>query len=129
MTQRFNWRTVLIVGVLSLGALLMILPYYWMVISSIKPPEELFAFPPRFYVERPTFKPYIELFTLLPMARSLFNSIFVASVVTLSNMLLGSMAGYAFAKLRFPGRDVIFIALISAMMIPWQIFLIPGYSE
>ncbi len=127
MTRRFNWRTVLIVGVLSLGALVMIIPYYWMVISSLKPPEELFAFPPRFYVERPTFKPYIELFTLLPMARSLFNSIFVASVVTLSNMLLGSMAGYAFAKLRFPGRDVIFFALISAMMIPWQIFLIPGF--
>ena len=127
MTRRINWRTILIVGVLSLGALLMILPYYWMVISSIKPPEELFAFPPRFYVERPTFKPYIELFTLLPMARSLFNSIFVASVVTLSNMLLGSMAGYAFAKLRFPGRDIIFFALISAMMIPWQTFLIPGF--
>ena len=127
MKKRLNWQTVLIVGVLSLGALLMMLPYYWMVISSIKPPEELFAFPPRFYVERPTFKPYIELFTLLPMARSLFNSIFVASVVTLSNMLLGSMAGYAFAKLRFPGRDIIFIALISAMMIPWQIFLIPGF--
>ena len=46
MTRRFNWRTVLIVGVLSLGALLMIIPYYWMVISSLKSPEELFAFPP-----------------------------------------------------------------------------------
>ena len=122
-----HWRTLLIVAVLSLGALLMVLPYYWMVISSLKPPEELYTYPPRFYVLHPTVAPYAELFTLLPMARSLLNSVFVASTVTVSNMFLCSLAGYAFAKLRFPGRDAIFLALISAMMIPWQVFLIPGF--
>ena len=122
-----HWRTVLIVAVLSAGALLMILPYYWMVISSLKPPEELYTYPPRFTVSKPTFAPYTELFTLLPMARSLLNSIFVAGTVTVSNLFLCSLAGYAFAKLRFPGRDAIFLALISAMMIPWQVFLIPGF--
>ena len=122
-----NWRKMVIVGVLILGAVAMILPYYWMIISSLKPPEELYTYPPRFCVEHPTFKPYRELFTLLPMARSLFNSVFVASTVTLSNMLFCSLAGYAFAKLRFPGRDAMFLALISAMMIPWQVFLIPGF--
>ena len=124
---RINWRTLLVVAVLSLGAVLMVIPYYWMVISSLKPPEELYTYPPRFYVLHPTLKPYAELFTLLPMARSLFNSIFVAATVTLSNMFFCSLAGYAFAKLRFPGRDAMFIALISAMMIPWQVFLIPGF--
>ncbi len=124
---RLNWRKLVVVIVLSLGALAMILPYYWMVISSIKPPDELYTYPPRFYVQHPTLKPYIQLFTLLPMARSLFNSLYVASAVTLSNMFLCSLAGYAFAKLRFPGRDTIFLALISAMMIPWQVFLIPGF--
>ena len=125
--MRLNWRKFTIVAMLSAGALLMILPYYWMIISSVKPPEELYTYPPNFFVKHPTVKPYTELFTLLPMARSLFNSIFVASAVTLSNMLFGSLAGYAFAKLRFPGRDVMFMALISAMMIPWQVFLIPGF--
>jgi len=124
---RINWRTLLIVAILSVGALLMVLPYYWMVISSLKPPEELYTYPPRFTVLKPTFAPYRELFTMLPMARSLLNSVFVASSVTLSNMFLCSLAGYAFAKLRFPGRDAIFVALISAMMIPWQVFLIPGF--
>ena len=122
-----NWGKITVVTVLILGAGAMVIPYYWMVISSLKPPAELYTYPPRFIVEHPTFKPYIELFTLLPMARSLFNSIFVASSVTLSNMLFCSLAGYAFAKLRFPGRDAIFLAIISAMMIPWQIFLIPGF--
>ena len=127
MTMRLDWRKVVIVLVLGLGALLMVLPYYWMVISSLKPPEELYTYPPRFLVQRPTVKPYVELFTLLPMARSLFNSIFVATAVTLSNMFFCALAGYAFAKLRFPGRDAIFLALISAMMIPWQVSLIPGF--
>ena len=122
-----SWRKTVIVAVLAVGALLMVLPYYWMVISSLKPPEELYTYPPRFTVLKPTVAPYTELFTLLPMARSLINSIFVAGTVTLSNMFLCSLAGYAFAKLRFPGRDALFLALISAMMIPWQVFLIPGF--
>ena len=123
----FRWRTWLIVAILVAGALLMIIPYYWMAISSLKPPVELYTYPPRFYVKQPTLDPYAELFTLLPMARALFNSLFVASAVTLSNMFFCSLAGYAFAKLRFPGRDAIFLAFISAMMIPWQVFLIPGF--
>ncbi|OGX39272.1 MAG: hypothetical protein A3C53_01945 [Omnitrophica WOR_2 bacterium RIFCSPHIGHO2_02_FULL_68_15] len=127
MRVKVNWRLVAVVSVLILGALAMILPYYWMVLSSIKPPEELYTYPPRFVVLHPTLKPYQELFTLLPMARSLLNSLGVAAAVTLSNMLFCSMAGYAFAKLRFPGRDTMFLALISSMMIPWQVFLIPGF--
>ena len=122
-----RWRTAVVVAVLALGAAVMILPYYWMVITSLKPPAELYAYPPTFTVQQPTWTAYRDLFTLLPMARSLFNSLFVAATVTVSNMLFCSMAGYAFAKLRFPGRDPVFLALISAMMIPWQVFLIPGF--
>ncbi|PIQ84011.1 MAG: sugar ABC transporter permease [Candidatus Omnitrophica bacterium CG11_big_fil_rev_8_21_14_0_20_63_9] len=125
--KRIRWSRVVIVGVLTLGALGMILPYYWMVLSSIKPPEELYTYPPRFVVFHPTLKAYIELFTLLPMARALLNSVFVASAVTVSNLLFCSLAGYAFAKLRFPGRDGIFLVLLFSLMIPWQVNLIPGF--
>ena len=124
---RARLRTAVIVTILTLGAVAMILPYYWMVISSIKPPDELYTYPPKFTVQHPTLKAYVDLFTILPITRSLFNSLFVATSVTLSNMLFCSLAGYAFAKLRFRGRDAIFFALISAMMIPWQVFLIPGF--
>lgn len=127
MRPFIQWRTLLVVLVLSAVALAMIIPYYWMVITSLKPPAELYTYPPRFIIQRPTAQAYVELFTLLPMARSLANSFFVAATVTVSNMLFGSLAGYAFAKLRFPGRDLIFLSLISAMMIPWQVFLIPGF--
>ena len=125
--RRINWWKLLILALLGLGALVMIIPYYWMVISSIKPPEELHHYPPQFLVHHPTLKPYIDLFTLLPMARSLLNSVFVASMVTISNMLFCSLAGYAFAKLRFPARDGIFLTLLFSLMIPWQVNLIPGF--
>jgi len=116
-----------VLAILTTGALLMIIPYVWMALTSIKPPAELHTYPPQFYVLHPTLKPYQDLFRLLPMARSLMNSLLVASTVTLSNVFLCSLAGYAFAKLRFPGRDAIFLALLSSMMIPWQVNLIPGF--
>lgn len=122
-----NWRKAVVLLVLTLGAAAMIIPYYWMAVTSIKPPAELYAYPPQFTVAHPTFQAYRDLFTLLPMTKSLFNSAFVAATVTLCNMVLCSMAGFAFAKLKFPGRDAIFLGLISAMMIPWQVFLIPGF--
>lgn len=109
------------------GALLMVVPYYWMFITSIKPPEEIHTYPPQFFVKHPTLQPYVDLFSFLPMGRSLLNSLLVASTVTASNVLFCSLAGYAFSKLRFPGRDAIFFTLIASMMIPWQVNLIPGY--
>ncbi len=124
---RVNWRRLVLLTILIVGAALMILPYYWMIISSIKPPEELQTYPPRFYVMHPTLKPYLDLFTLLPMARSLMNSLLVAVSVTASNVFLCSLAGYAFAKLRFPCRDAIFFTLLASMMIPWQVNLVPGF--
>ena len=122
-----TWRKALIITVLAAGAIVMLLPYYWMFITSLKPLAEIHTYPPRFYVQHPTLQPYRDLFRLLPMGRSLFNSLFVATMVTGSNLFFCSLAGYAFAKHRFPGRDTIFFVLIASMMIPWQVNLIPGY--
>jgi multiple sugar transport system permease protein len=105
----------------------MAIPYVWMVITSIKPIEEIQSYPPSFYVHHPTIAPYKELFSILTMGRYLLNSLFVASVVTLFNVFFCSLAGYAFAKHRFYGRDKIFLLLLSAVMIPYQVNLIPGF--
>ena len=105
----------------------MAIPYVWMIVTSIKPIEEIQTYPPSFFVHNPTVAPYKELFYLLPMARYLFNSLFVASVVTLCNIFFCSLAGYAFAKHNFWGREKLFLLLLSAIMIPYQVNLIPGY--
>lgn len=117
----------IVYAILTIGTLTMDIPYLWMVITSIKPIEEIQSYPPSFYVRNPTFQPYRELFSLLPMARYLLNSLFVATVVTLINVFFCSLAGYAFAKHKFFGRDKIFLLLLSAIMIPYQVNLIPGF--
>jgi multiple sugar transport system permease protein len=120
-------KNIIIYIFLSLGALMMAIPYVWMIVTSFKPIEEIQTYPPSFIVHHPTLDPYLELFRLIPMARYLFNSIFVASTVTLCNLFFCSLAGYAFAKHNFWGRDKIFLAFLGSMMIPWQVNLIPGF--
>lgn len=119
--------TFIVYAVLTIGAISVVIPYAWMVITSVKPIEEIQAYPPSFSVHQPTIQPYRELFSLLPMARYLLNSLFVAGAVTVANIFFCSLAGYAFAKHRFFGRDKIFLLLLSTMMIPYQVNLIPGF--
>ena len=112
---------------LTVAALSMVVPYAWMLVTSIKPIDEIQTYPPSFRVRQPTFEAYRELFSLLPMARYLFNSLFIALTVTLANVFFCSLAGYAFAKHRFFGKDKLFLLLLGAIMIPYQVNLIPGF--
>ena len=112
---------------LAAGALTMALPYVWMLVTSIKPLSEIQTYPPSFLVKNPTIEPYKDLFRMVPMARYLFNSLFVAGSVTLFNVFATSLAGYAFAKHRFWGRDKFFFLFIASLMIPWQVNIIPGF--
>lgn len=112
---------------LIIGAIIMFFPFYYMVITSVKPREELLAYPPSFWVYKPTPESYEELFQLIPMFRYILNSIFVATSITLTNLFLSSLAGYAFAKHNFFGRDKIFILILGSMMVPWQVNIIPGF--
>jgi multiple sugar transport system permease protein len=122
-----GFRNLLVYTLLTIGALSMAVPYVWMLVTSIKPIEEIQTYPPSFTVKNPTFESYRELFTILPMGRYLFNSLFVAVSVTLANVFFCSLAGYAFAKHKFWGREKLFLMLLSAIMIPYQVNLIPGF--
>ncbi|HPS20527.1 MAG TPA: carbohydrate ABC transporter permease [Candidatus Omnitrophota bacterium] len=112
---------------LIIGAVTMAIPYVWMFVTSIKPLEEIQAFPPSFVVHNPTAEPYKDLFTMVPMFRYLLNSVFVAGCITLFNVFATSLAGYAFAKHRFWGRDKIFFIFLASLMVPWQVNVIPGF--
>lgn len=112
---------------LILGSMIMIVPFVWMIVTSFKPLDEINTYPPSFFIRRPTIKAYIELFRMIPMARYFLNSLFVTSAITAANLFFCSLAGYAFAKHRFFGRDKIFLILLGSMMIPWQVNLIPGF--
>ena len=99
----------------------MFLPMLYAIMQSLKPLDELFMFPPRFYVRNPTFENFSDLFSLLndawvPFSRYIFNTVFITACGTLGNLLLGSMAAYALAKLKFPGRDFFFKLIVMSLM-------------
>jgi multiple sugar transport system permease protein len=114
-----------IYGVLLAGVVLTLLPLLWMVSASLMPAGEASALPPRFFPSRPTLEHYAALVSRLKLEHSLFNSAFLASVTTAIAVLFNSMAGYAFAKLRFSGRDRMFRALLAALVIPGQVAMLP----
>lgn len=100
-------------------------PFLWMVSSSLKPANEIFANPPILISPNFSFKNYEEVFNRTSFERYMFNSFFVATTVTLVALLLHSMAGYALARLDFPGKRVVFIGIVSTLMIPFYTILIP----
>lgn len=132
----FTWHhlrdggvTVLSYLLLSIGAFLFIFPFYYMIIASFMEQHELISAVPKWLPKRIMWTNYVTLFDQVPYARNLFNSLFVAVVHTVVVLFFCSLAAFAFAKLRFPGRDRLFVMLLITMMLPRQLTLVPLYLE
>ncbi|CAN5896757.1 carbohydrate ABC transporter permease [soil metagenome] len=118
-------RQALFYGLLTLGALSFLLPFFYMLSTSVKGPQELFD--TNLIPRNPTLDHYRAVFTQIPIGRALFNSAFVYGLQTASVLVFSSMVGYALSRLRFFGRDFIFNIILLTMMIPGQLLLIPLY--
>jgi len=110
----------------------MFLPMIYVVMQSLKPLDELWMFPPRFYVMKPTFNNFGDLFALMgdswvPFSRYIFNTVFISVVGTMGNLLLSSMSAYALAKIEFPGRDFIFQVIQKSLMFNSTVTAITGF--
>jgi len=116
-------------GLLMGLAALSLFPLLWMLSVSLMPAGAASTLPPPLLPASPTLGNYRELFERVGMGRYLFNSFLVAGAVTAGSVALNVMAGYAFAKLRFAGRDRIFRALIAALVIPAQVAMMPLFLE
>jgi multiple sugar transport system permease protein len=112
-------------AVLVIGAVLTLAPLVWMVSASFMPTGDANTFPPPFFPRAITFDHYRDLFTRLDLARSFLNSVLVTLLATLGSVIVVSMAGYAFAKLRFRGRDPLFRGLGLALVVPGQVGMLP----
>ncbi len=110
---------------LGVGAVLMLVPLIWTLSTSLKTPGSEFSIPVRWIPETWHFENYLEVARRVPLPRWFFNSLVVALAATAGQMLTGSMAGYAFARLRFRGRDTTFLLFLATMMIPPQVTIIP----
>jgi multiple sugar transport system permease protein len=120
-------RKAAIYAVLVVTGAVMVAPLYWMLSTSLKPARDVFASPPKWIPSPFTLDAYRHLFDQLPFQKYLLNSIVVAGSIVVLNVVLGTAAAYAFAKLRFPGRNVIFFFLLITLMVPFQVNLIPLY--
>jgi multiple sugar transport system permease protein len=112
-------------AVLALGALAMLLPFAWMVSTSFKHGDATFVTPPQLVPTAPTLDNYASAFGSVPMGQFLVNSVFVSVTSTILMVLFCAMAGYAFARIKFPGREILFYAYLATLMIPQQVTLVP----
>lgn len=120
--------TLIINSLLVIGAVLTAFPLVWMLSASFMPTGAASVTPPPFLPSEPTLDNYRELFARHSAGRYMFNSALVATLATLISLMFNTMAGYAFAKLRFRGRDRLFQALLGAVVIPAQVTMIPLFA-
>ncbi len=112
--------------VLVFGAVWMLLPLVWMLSASLMPLSEVIKVPPIWFAPaKYSLNNYLEVWGRVGFSRFFMNSVFVAFTITFAQLLTSSMAGFAFARYRFPGRTVIFILILSTLMIPFQVIMIP----
>jgi len=120
------WQTFIYIA-LIIFAVIMILPFYWSLLTSLRYNEDMFSLPIKWLPQRLTIEHYQRAFTAVPYARYFGNSLYLATAGVLTNLFFGSLGGYAFAKLRFRGRSLLLKILLSSLMIPGVVIMIPQY--
>lgn len=122
------WPRLLTYALLTLWAVLSLLPLYWIFVTAFLPPSVVLALPPKFAPIPFTPVNFQRLLSSSEVLRWTLNSVLVAGTVTAANVFLGTLAGYVLAKKRFPGSELFFWLIISTMLVPGQITLIPLYD-
>lgn len=120
-------KQVVLYAVITIGALVMLLPFFWMIATSFKLPSEIISYPPTWIPHTPTLNNFIQVWKKIPILRYYINSGVVTSSVTAICVFLSALAGFGFAKYQFWGRTLFFILILSTLMIPFQITMIPLY--
>jgi multiple sugar transport system permease protein len=123
MSRQFG--KLLLYIVLVFGGLVMIVPFAWMVSTSLKSGEYVLSMPPQWIPNPATLDSYHRIFELYPVGRMLFNSLLVASLTTLGQLVTCSMAAYAFARLKFRGQNLVFLLYLATLMVPFQVTITP----
>lgn len=113
--------------VLIIGAVIMVIPFIWMILTSLKTYAESVQVPPKIFPKVFQWHNYKEVFDLLPFFKFMLNTFIVTVIRTIGQLFLCSIAAYAFARISFPGRNVLFILVLSVLMVPSQVFLLPQY--
>ncbi len=127
LLQKDENKKLLIHIALIIGTLFMVIPFIWMVLTSFKTLPESIQVPPKIMPKSFNLKSYSDVLTLLPFLTFYLNTIIVIFVRVVVSTFFAAMAAYAFARIKFPGRDILFMFVLIQMMVPVQLFIIPQY--
>jgi multiple sugar transport system permease protein len=128
-TKKFKDRVRLsfVTLLLLAGSTLILMPLWWMISTSLKSPAEIAQYPPTFFPKEFNFNNYIEAWQTAPFTRWALNTIFLATVGTIGSVLVNSLVAYGFAKIKFKGRNALFVLVLSTMLIPGFVTMVPQY--
>lgn len=113
--------------VLTVGGVLMLTPFFWLLSSSLKAPHQIYTFPPQWIPDPVHWENYVEVWQVVPVLRYIVNTLIVTLLSTVGAVLSSALAAYSFARLRFPGRDLMFGAILATVMLPFVVTMIPIY--
>jgi multiple sugar transport system permease protein len=113
--------------VVTAGAIVLMVPFVWMLSSSLKPLNQIFVEPPQWIPQPIQWHNYSDAWTALPFTQFMFNTLFITLLGMAGSIFTSALVAYGFARYRFPGRDVLFILLLSTMMLPYVVTLIPAF--
>ena len=120
------WRVVLYLVLIAL-AVLMLIPFAWMLSASLKLDKDVFIFPIQWIPANPRWQNYVEIWTKIPLSKFVLNTSKLTIIVTFLQLLTSSFAAYAFAKLDFKYKNLLFMAYISTIAMPWQVYMVPQF--
>lgn len=118
---------VLLYAVMIVAACAILVPFVWMVVSSLKNNNQIFTVPIQWIPDPLVWHNYLDIWTKARMTTWLRNTLLLSVVITFLQVLTGSFAAYGFSKIRFPGRDVLFLAYVGTIAVPWQAYMIPQF--
>lgn len=127
MTRKSIFETISFYVIATFIAFIIMIPFFWMIITSLKDSGALLAVPIEWLPKNPSLQAYKDIFTLFPFGRSIANSLFIAVASTTVSLFSAAMAAFAFAKMDFKGRELIFKLFLATMMIPFQVMIIPRF--
>ena len=125
-TSKIIGKVVLYVLLIG-GCVLMLMPFLWMISSSLKAEQDVFTFPIQWIPSIPRWKNYAQIWEMVPMLIGLKNSTILTICTMVLQITTSSLAAYSFAKLEFKGRNLLFLAYVTTIAIPWQVYMVPQY--
>jgi multiple sugar transport system permease protein len=125
--RKVTWGLLATYAVVLVVTFTMLAPFVWMLSASLKLNRDVFAFPIEWIPSQPRWQNYIDIWTKIPLALFVYNTAKITVAVTILQLFTSSFAAYAFAKLRFPYRNALFLGYIATIAMPWQVYMVPQF--